>query len=119
MPSRRWVTTLVAAALVAVGAGCSTDPGNQYGGGGSTGSIQVRDSLIGSKTGSSPFTVSVDTATRPLTPGGVTSFTGLVPGGYAVNIGALGNCSVAGGTSQAVQVYAGYVQYLTFVTTCQ
>lgn len=109
---------LALAIALSGGLACSTDPSNHYGSGGSTRSIQVRDSVIGSPSGIA-FTVNVDTLTKPIAKGGVVSFTGLAPGDYAVNFGGtLGNCSVSGGNSQAVTVFPGYVQYLTFITAC-
>lgn len=97
---------------------CSTGTSNTYGSGGSTGAIQVKDSVTGSPTGVA-FTVNVDTATKAIAKGGVVSFTGLQPGDHTVIFGGnLGNCAVTGGSSQAVTVYPGYIQYLTFITAC-
>ena len=104
--------------LISVAAGCSTSPGNTYGSGGTTGAVQVRDSLIGVKGDTSAFTISIGAQTKPVVQNGVVSFTDLTPGDYAVTIGALGKCTAGGGNTQATQVFAGYVQYLTFVTTC-
>ncbi|MGB7212275.1 MAG: hypothetical protein WBC97_06550 [Gemmatimonadales bacterium] len=97
---------------------CSTDPSNSYGSGGSTGSIQVRDSVTGTPSGVA-FTISVGSVTKPIATNGVVSFTGVTPGDYAVNFGGtLGNCAVSGGSSQAVTVLPGYIEYLTFITAC-
>ena len=111
-------TALAAVALAVAAAACSSSPSNQYGAGGSTGSIQVHDSVTGTPSGTA-FTLSVGTATKSISANGVMSFTGLAPGDYTVNFGGtMGNCSVSNGSSQTVTVYAGYVQYLTFITAC-
>lgn len=118
-----------AAALMALlGAGllaaCSTGPGNQYGNGGTTGAVQVHDSMVGTKKvadtpDTSGFTVTLGAAEKGIAQRGVASFTGIAPGDYTVTLGGtMANCVVTGGASQSVQVLAGYIQYLTFVTTC-
>ena len=108
----------LAAMLAAIAAACATGTSNTYGSGGSTGAIQVHDSVTGTPSGVA-FTVSVNASTKSIVQGGNASFTGLAPGDYAVDFGGtMGNCSVSNGSSQAVTVYAGYVQYLTFITAC-
>ena len=103
---------------VAAAVGCSTSTSNTYGAGGSTGAIQVRDSMLGSGAHPPEFQVSAGGVTKSLPLDGVASFTGLAPGDYSVDISSLGSCTVSGGSAQGTTVFAGYVQYLTFVTTC-
>ena len=111
--------TALVCALIASIAACATGPGNTYGSGGSTGNIQVKDSVTGSPGSNVAFTVSINATTKPLAKGGVASFLNLDPGDYAVDLGGtMGNCTVVGGSSQAVHVFPGYTQYLTFITSC-
>lgn len=111
-------TALLAVALAASAAACATGTSNTYGSGGSTGAIQVRDSITGTP-GAVAFTVTVGAVTKAIAKGGVISFSGLAPGDYAVDFGGtMANCSVSNGSAQAATVYAGYVQYLTFITAC-
>ena len=106
------------ALLAIAGAGCSTDPGNNYGSGGTSGTIQVRDSMIGSKGDLTDFTITIESQTKPVAQNGIVAFGGLAPNDYAVTIGALGKCTANGGNTQEAQVFAGYTQYMMFVTTC-
>ena len=108
----------LAVTLAAAVAACTNGTSNTYGSGGSTGAIQVRDSVTGTP-GAVAFTVTVGTVTKAIATGGVVSFSGLAPGDYAVDFGGtMANCSVSNGSSQAATVYAGYVRYLTFITAC-
>lgn len=118
MTIARYLGPGVLVLLALAAAGCSTDPGNSYGSGGSTGAIQVRDSMLGSGAHPPEFQVSAGGVTKSLPLDGVASFTGLDPGDYSVDLSMLGSCTVTGGSTQDTQVFAGYVQYLTFVTTC-
>jgi hypothetical protein len=61
--------------------------------------------------------VTADSEGKSLAENGVASLTGLTPGNVVVSLGELEHCTVTGGSSQTVQVFAGYIQYLTLVTT--
>ncbi|MFI5235652.1 MAG: hypothetical protein ACHQXA_08080 [Gemmatimonadales bacterium] len=111
---KRWHLLLVAVAAAA----CSTEPGNHYGSGGSTGTIQAGDVNSGVKQGVSHFMLKTGGMSTPLPVGSVGSFRNLNPGDYVVTLDSLANCAVTNSNPQTVHVDPGYVTYLTFNTAC-
>ena len=85
-----------------------------------TGNLTVNTSTTGSNLDPDGYTITVDGgSSQSVATSGSVTFTGLAAGSHTVAIsGVAANCSVSGGSSQAVTVPAGGTASTTFAVTC-